>query len=207
MPRKHATSDEAAAVDPASPWAFQIRPLDTDTWEAFATLVERHLGVWGGCWCLNFHPEGKAPGPHRRDAKWQRVQQSRAHAALVFEGEACIGWCQFGSPEELPRIKHLQIYQQETSVPPPDWRITCFFTDKAHRGRGVSSAALAGALAAIARLGGGRVESAPEDVAGRKVSAAFLYNSRLAMFERQGFERVRPLGRHHWLVARQVLPA
>ena len=69
---------------------------------------------------------------------------------------------------------------------------------------GVSSAALAGALDEIARLGGGRVESYPEDVAGRTVSASFLYNSRLAMFERQGFQRVRRLGKNHWVVAQGV---
>ncbi len=67
-------------------------------------------------------------------------------------------------------------------------------------------AALAGALQLIAGLGGGKVESYPEDVAGRTVSASFLYNSRLAMFERQGFERVARLGQHHWVVSRTVDP-
>ena len=86
----------------------------------------------------------------------------------------------------------------------PDWRITCFFVDKAYRGKGVAAVALGGALQEIARLGGGTVESYPEDVAGRSVSASFLYNSRLSMFERQGFERVRRLGRNHWVVAKVV---
>ena len=78
--------------------------------------------------------------------------------------------------------------------------------DKAYRGRGVSSAALAGALEEISRLGGGTVESYPEDVINRKVSDSFLYNSRLAMFERQGFDRVRRLGKNHWVVAKIVRP-
>ena len=33
------------------------------------------------------------------------VLAGEAHAALVFDGEDCVGWCQFGSPDELPRIK------------------------------------------------------------------------------------------------------
>ena len=173
------------------------------TWEDFAALVERHNGVWGGCWCLGFHPEGKEPGAHRREAKKQRVQAGTAHAALVYDGTACVGWCQFGPPEELPRIKHLRVYS-ETATPPPDWRITCFFVDKKYRGRGVSSAALRGALELIAGLGGGTVESYPENVEGRAVSGSFLYNSRLAMFEHQGFERSRRLGKHHWVVSRVV---
>lgn len=184
--------------------AFTTQPLSPSTWPDFAALVERHDGVWGGCWCMEFHPEGKERGAHRRAQKEQRVRQGTAHAALVYdEAGTCIGWCQFGPPEELPRIKHLRVYS-EGAFAPPQWRITCFFVDKAYRGQGVSSAALAGALEQIALLGGGVVESYPEDVTDRKVSAAFLYNSRLSMFERQGFERVRRLGKSHWVVAKVV---
>jgi hypothetical protein len=69
------------------------------------------------------------------------------------------------------------------------------------RGQGVCVAALACALEQIALLGGGTVESYPEDVTDRKVSAAFLYNSRLSLFERQGFEPVHQLGKNLWVVA------
>jgi GNAT superfamily N-acetyltransferase len=180
-----------------------VKALDASTWPDFAALTERHDGVWGGCWCLGFHAEGAKRGPHRRAAKETRVREGRAHAALVFDAEECVGWCQFGSPEELPRIKHRKAY--EAGAPePPDWRITCFFVDRRYKRQGVAATALAGALEEIARLGGGRVESYPEDVAGRKVSNSFLHNGTLAMFEREGFEPVRKLGKHRWLVAKVV---
>jgi GNAT superfamily N-acetyltransferase len=183
--------------------SFTVKPLSATSWPDFAALVERHEGIWGGCWCLAFHAEGKEPGPHRRMLKEKRVCEGTAHAALVCDGPRCIGWCQFGAPEDLPRIKHLRAYN-EGLAELPDWRITCFFVDKAYRGQGVAAAALAGALAEIARLGGGMVESYPEDTADRKVPASFLYNGRLSVFESQGFERVRRLGKHHWVVAKQV---
>ena len=85
-------------------------------------------------------------------------------------------------------------------------RITCVFVDKGWRGRGVAAAALTGALAVIAKAGGGHVESFPEKVAGRKPAAAFLHNAELAMFDRAGFDRVRKLGKDRWLVERAVLP-
>ena len=53
-------------------------------------------------------------------------------------------------------------------------------------------------------LGGGVVESSPEDVDGRKVSSSFLYNATLAMFEAEGFTRVRQLGKNSWLVSKRV---
>ena len=78
------------------------------------------------------------------------------------------------------------------------------FRRRTHRGRGVADAALARALEEISRLGGGTVESYPEDTAGRKVPGSFLYNATVALFERHGFERIRQIGNHHWVVSRFV---
>jgi len=184
--------------------SFKVKPLDKTTWPAFAKLVEKHNGVWGGCWCIGFHAEGchRTPAEHRAD-KECRVREGRAHAALVFDGDRAVGWCQFGPTEELPRIKHKKVYEQGLTKL-PDWRITCFFVDKEYRGQGVSSVALAGALKEIARLGGGVVESYPEDVEGRTVSKSFLHNGTIGIFEKQGFARNRQIGKNHWVVTKVV---
>lgn len=182
-----------------------IRPLDESTWPAFANLVERDGGIWGGCWCIAFHldPHGqKGQCKPYRETKERFVREGRAQAALVFEGEKAIGWCQFGPPIELRNIKHRKQYEQEPGT--PDWRITCFYVGKGYRKRGVANLALQGALAEIARLGGGVVEAYPEDVEGRKTSSSFLHGGTLKMFEREGFERVRRLGMHHWVVSKAV---
>jgi GNAT superfamily N-acetyltransferase len=185
---------------------LRTRPLDEATWPDFAALVERHDGVWGGCWCMGFHSEGvgrdRTPEMNRA-TKERRVREGQAHAALVFDGDRCVGWCQFGTPDELPRIKSRREYSVGVSEL-PDWRITCFFVDREHRGEGVASAALAGALDQIARLGGGTVESYPEDVDGRRVSGSFLHNATLALFEEHGFERTRQIGKHRWVVSTSV---
>lgn len=185
---------------------YQIRALSAETWADFSALVEAHRGVWGGCWCMAFHPEGIGKGrtpEGNRAAKEERVRQGQAHAALVYAGGACVGWCQFGPPAELPRIKGARAYNSETVVV-PDWRVTCFFVDKGWRGRGVAGAALSGAIGLIAAAGGGRVESFPEEVAGRKTASAFLYGGEIRMFDRLGFQRLRKLGKDRWLVAREV---
>ena len=181
---------------------FHVKALDETTWPDFAALVERHNGVWGGCWCMAFHAKGTG-GTDNRTAKQARVREGSTHAALVFDGAACVGWCQFGPTDELPRIKHQRAYAEGLTAL-PDWRITCFFIDKTRRGEGVAAAALRGALAEIARLGGGTVESYPEDTEGRKVAGAFLHNGTLAMFERQGFQRARKIGKHRWVVEKSV---
>ena len=189
--------------------AFGVKPLDDTTFPDFARLAERHNGVWGGCWCLAFHARA-APGrtgAHalNRAEKARRVHEGEAHAALVYDGPLAVGWCQFGSTEELPRIKYRQAV--EALANRPDWRITCFFVDRDYTRKGVAATALAGALAEIARLGGGTVESYPEDVTGRKTSRSFLHNATLSLFERYGFQRTGQVGKNRWVVTKVVRPA
>ena len=40
---------------------FAIQQLDASTWDVFAELVERNNGVYGGCWCIGYHPECTIP--------------------------------------------------------------------------------------------------------------------------------------------------
>ena len=134
---------------------YTIKALDESTWDAFAALVEHNNGVFGGCWCIGFHPEGadkETTAALNRRRKLKRVKEGKAHAALVFDGDDCVGWCQFGVPDEVPRIKS-RADVREGPDDLPDWRIACNFVGKGHRRRGVATAALAGALDLIARLG------------------------------------------------------
>ena len=41
---------------------YTVKALDESTWAAFAALVERSNGVFGGCWCMGFHAEGTGKG-------------------------------------------------------------------------------------------------------------------------------------------------
>ena len=48
---------QAEAAREGSTMSHTIRPLDASTWDAFAELVERNNGIFGGCWCIGYHPE------------------------------------------------------------------------------------------------------------------------------------------------------
>jgi GNAT superfamily N-acetyltransferase len=180
-----------------------IKVLDESTWPAFAALVERCESFPSGCWCMAFHPEGadKHSKALNRERKMERVAEGNARAALVFDGEACVGWCQFGPPDELPRIKSRAAYDK-TLTEVPDWRIACCFVAKGHRRQGVASAALKGALDLIAIRGGGVVEGYPEPAGA--VPAGFLFNGALSTYEQLGFIRDRMIGKHRWVVTRVV---
>ena len=108
-----------------APLGAAARPVD------LGRLRRPCRAQWRGLGRLLVHgvpPRGAAPGtrsPPGREAGAGRV--GGAHAALVYAGDDCVGWCQFGPPAELPRIKHRRAYEQGAGADPsaPDSRITC----------------------------------------------------------------------------------
>jgi GNAT superfamily N-acetyltransferase len=187
---------------------YTVRGLTAGTWDAFADLAERHNGVWNGCWCTWFitpPAEKTRTAEGNRAVKRKRVEEGTNHAALVFDGDRAVAWCEFGSPEELPNIYHRKEYD-EGLVRLPDYRLTCFFVDRDYRRKGVAGVALRGALDLISAAGGGVVEAYPHDIGGKKVSASFLYNGTRQMFEEAGFTYQRPKGKNNCVMSRTVAP-
>jgi GNAT superfamily N-acetyltransferase len=189
---------------------YRIESLSPRTWDAFADLAERHNGVWGGCWCTWFHlfpdpPERKVLG--HREFKRLLVEEDRAHAALVFDGDEAVAWAEYGPVAELPNIHHRKQWEQGVTRV-PDYRITCLFVDRRYRRHGMAAVAVRGALELIAAAGGGLVESYPHDLPpGKKTSSSFLYNATRTMYERLGFDYQRPKGQGNCVMTRVIAPA
>ena len=187
---------------------YSVRHLEQDTWDDFGALVEANNGVWGGCWCMGFHPEGlntETRGANR-DAKRALVDAGVVRQVLVYEDDECVGWCQYGSPSQLPNIKNARAYGQGLHEA-PDWRIGCIFTGKSHRGQGVSRAAVAGVLAAISTEGGGLVEAYPEQVEGREPQrGAYFHTGPETLFEEFGFTRDRRIAKWRWVMRLRLPP-
>ena len=63
---------------------YRIEALTPQTWEAYARLMERHNGVFGGCWCTYFqtmHDDKTFDADDNRSLKQRLVDEGRAHAA------------------------------------------------------------------------------------------------------------------------------
>ncbi|SBS72128.1 GNAT family N-acetyltransferase [uncultured Microbacterium sp.] len=191
------------------PTAHVIKPLTPETFPAWLALAQKHNGVWGGCYCSYFHGDTEQTVKREYDGptfKQRLVNEGIAHAALVFDGDDAIAWCEYGSPTELPGIYHRKQYDAGEANPAP-WRITCFFVDRDHRRAGVAREALDGALALIAQAGGGEVVSFPNElVPGKRTSSSFLHNGTRAMFEKAGFTFERHIGKSK-TVMRITIPA
>ena len=144
---------------------------------------------------------------NRRDKK-RLVDQGQAHAILVFDGDDPVGWCQYGTKEELSRIDAGRGYKK---VGPPKedsavWRFTCFYVKKSARGKGVSKFALSEAIDSIRRKGGGIAEAYP--VVSKRMAAVpeWRWFGTPNMFRREGFRVVAPLGKSWVLMRKVILP-
>jgi GNAT superfamily N-acetyltransferase len=202
-----------AVTPPIDVGRLTIRPLAPDTWPAFADLVARHNGIFGGCWCTYFHSLSRDPDrtyDSNRDLKCRLVEEGRAHAALVLDGDLAVAWAQYGPPEELPNLHHRKDYEAGLDRP-PDYRVTCIFVDRRYRRSGVAELALRGALDLIARAGGGVIEGYPHDMSkqpeGKKMSSSFLYNGTRRMYEGCGFTYQRPKGQKNCVMTLTLPPA
>jgi GNAT superfamily N-acetyltransferase len=187
---------------------LEIVPLTPDTWAMFDAMVVRHSGIFGGCWCMYFHPDSAERGngaEGNRAMKKLYVERCVAHAALVIDDDEAVAWAEYGTPAELPNIHHRKQYDAEADLT-PDYRVTCIFVDKRYRRRGLAEMALLGAVDLIANDGGGIVEGYPHVPGEKKMSSSFLYNGTRAMYERCGFDFVRPKGLKNTVMRRTVVP-
>lgn len=194
---------------------YSTKELTKDTLPDFERLFEGRPAPGAHmCWCLYHHgirywPSSPGPRARARQAVRNRrqkkalVESGRSHGILVYSKGEPVGWCQYGSWEELPRFEsHLSRLRSA----PDDrgkkrWRITCFVVDRKYRKRGVATAALRAALEAIKEKGGGLVEAYPI----RTWGAYREYLGTVSMFKREGFEIVGSFGTSNVLMHRTII--
>jgi len=194
---------------------YTTRELSRETWPDFERFFTGGNG-WDFCWCMAFH-RTRTPsrdrglrraelGARNRPEKRRLVEEGRSHGILVFSEGVPVGWCQFGRREELPRIDAARKYRAAAAggAPANLWRITCFAVDHEHRRQGVAAAALAAALQAIERRGGGVVEAYPIETWRRGTMADMATHGPVQIFSRAGFEPVAPYGDFNWVMRRTV---
>ena len=192
---------------------FTVKELSSSTWQDFEKLAIKQ----GGCWCIYYQrpkPVGKGLPTkelkkiNKKD-KETLVRQDRSHAILVYDDKTPVGWCQYGTRNELPRIDAGRNYRRARPLIGAEklWRITCFFVDRDYRGKGVSKVALHAALESIKSMGGGIVEAYP--VVSRKMAAVpeWRWFGTPNMFRKERFKPVAPLGTSGLLMRRTILPS
>jgi len=193
---------------------YHTRELTKDTLRDFERFFEKRPAPGAFmCWCM-YHQRasplawGKGPAwrarraARNRQEKRELVEKDCSHGILVYSKGEPVGWCQYGTRDELPRIGNSPGHRKlasETNAKKP-WRITCFAVDSKHRRQGVASVALTAALEEIRNKGGGLVEAYPI----KHWGAYREYHGTVSMFRKEGFRIVAPFGKGNVVMRRTV---
>jgi GNAT superfamily N-acetyltransferase len=165
-----------------------IRPLTPARFPDLERLFGPR-GATGGCWCM--HPRLTRPvyeaqkGEGNRKAFRRLVERGTVPGILAYEGREPVGWCAIEPREAYPRLTRSRLFQPVDDQ--PAWAIVCLFVRPDRRGRGVSRALIAGAMAHARRHGARLVEAYPVEPKGARMPAVFAWTGIASAFRAQGF--------------------
>jgi GNAT superfamily N-acetyltransferase len=181
----------------------QLLPATPDRWSQLGR-------VWGprekdpdSCWCQRFrwHDE-----PDNRTALEREVREADPPVGLLaYLDQEVVGWTRVVPRSTLPGITGNRALGRLLEPDPGAWWVSCFVVRREHRGSGVGTALLEGAVDWAARQGATVLDGHPVDTDGPAgpASPSAIFTGTLAMFRRAGFVeigrtyRTRPVMRHH----------
>jgi GNAT superfamily N-acetyltransferase len=140
------------------------------------------------CWCLSHRLDAKSNkslvGPARGAYVRELCGRATAPGVLAYDDGEVAGWAAVAPRSELPFARSRKIPHVDDL---PVWSIWCIRVRPGHRGKGVSHALLAGAVAYAGQCGAPAVEGYPVDNQGRKVDLTMAFVGTRGLFEKAGF--------------------
>jgi GNAT superfamily N-acetyltransferase len=169
---------------------IRIREVTAALWPDVEALFGAR-GACGGCWCWYWRlARGESWDAVKGDTARERLRRGIAAGTvmgvLAYVGTEPVGWCTFGPRPSFAKLDRSPSLRCDDAG--AVWSVPCFFIRRGFRRRGVATALLAAAVAAIAARGGRIVEGYPvrPTAAGRHVDA-FAWTGTRSLFEKAGF--------------------
>ena len=129
------------------------------------------------------------------------VEQGLEPGILAYDGDIPVGWVALEPRSEYPRLARSRVLKPVDQA--DVWSVTCFFTARAYRRRGVTVELLKEALKFAASKGAKIVEGYPVEPHGNSAPAVFVYTGLPGAFLKAGFSEVarfsptRPIFRYY----------
>lgn len=149
-------------------------------------------GACAGCWCMFWKLDNKDFNALAYDgnkaAQKAVVESGVTPGLLAYSKGQAVGWIAVEPRSAYPRLARSRVLKPVDDQ--PVWSITCFFTRKDFRGKGVTVALLRAAVEHAKKHGGRIVEGYPIEPKKGRMPAAFAYTGLASAFRKAGFKEV-----------------
>jgi GNAT superfamily N-acetyltransferase len=118
------------------------------------------------------------------------VDDRKVPGLIAYVDGQPAGWVSVAPREQFGRVERSPLFKRD-DIDPSVWSIVCFFVHRSHRGHGIASALVKGAVEHAVKKGATVVEGYPFDPAQKaKWNSAEAYIGTSEMFAACGFEEV-----------------
>ncbi|MEM1067163.1 MAG: GNAT family N-acetyltransferase [Pseudomonadota bacterium] len=178
--------------------SFAFHPLTAARWADVERLFE-DTSATRNCWCMWWRIAGNAwrdtTRASRKKAFRKAVTAGPPPGILAYEGGAPVGWVQATPRTVIPRFNAGRTSKPEREADlQATWALSCFYTAKSHRRRGLMTD-LARAACAFAAAEGAKVVDAAPIRSKPELQWSDGYVGLVPALERAGFEPVEPRGK------------
>ncbi len=170
---------------------YYCQPLTKENWIAFVELFGQH-GAYGGCWCMFFRETSKQykenSGERNKELMHDLVIKENQTGLLAFVDQRAVGWVAVAPRDAYPRINRSRDYKPMDEQ--PVWAITCFFTAKDFRKKGVTKFLIQQAISHAKIHGAQILEAYPTIPKEDKIPDDEGYTGFYDVFIKTGFKEV-----------------
>ena len=175
---------------------ISVLPATPERWPDVETVFYgKGCSMAHGCWCMFYRRSGAQPPLPAGVTRAERnrrglkvlVERGKTPGLVAYLGKAPVGWATLAPREEFAKLKRSPVMKPVDEK--PVWSIVCFVVPCEHRGRGVATALLRGAIVHARRNGGSLLEAYPVDRRGRSRDDAMWFGAK-SMYDRAGFTEV-----------------
>jgi len=171
--------------------AIRVVPATPSRWDDLEQLFGPR-GACAGCWCMWWRlrraewSQGKGDGNRR--ALRALVRSGEPTGLIAYSGTEPIGWIAVAPREAYPGLDRSRILKPVDGR--PVWAVTCFFTAREHRRRGVTVKLLEAAAKHARSKGAECLEGYPVEPRKDSMPDAWVFTGLAGAFRKAGFVEV-----------------
>jgi GNAT superfamily N-acetyltransferase len=167
---------------------IEYHPVDASRWPDLEKLFGPR-GACAGCWCMWWRLKrsdfSSQAGDGNRLALKELVEAGGPVGVVAYCGGEPVGWCAAAPREQYSALERSRVLRRVDDR--PVWSITCFFTARRFRRKGMTEGLIRAAADYAREQGASIVEGYPIEPQKDRYPDTFAYTGFASTFQKLGF--------------------